>query len=189
LAVSSTITLDGNQTVGSLTFNNSTGGYTLADGSGGTLTLNNSSSTGGSQLMVLAGTHSITAPVIIAGDSLTISESNSGRLLITGSIGDDNDAESLTLGGDGTGRLLLSGTNTYGGGTCVEAGTLIATNSEALPDGSSLTVGNASLFPSYAPVIAAASASPVPEPATLALLAVTVCAAAVYRSVRLRRKE
>lgn len=110
-----------------------------------------------------------------------------------------NATDQLTLSGDisgsgsitklGAGTLVLSGTDKYQGATFVDAGTLVATNNEALPDGSSLIVGNASLFPSYAPVIAAAAATPVPEPGTIALLAVTVCAAATYRSVPSRRRE
>ena len=44
----------------------------------------------------------------------------------------------------GNGTLLLSGTdNTYGGGTAVDSGTLIVASDDALPDGSSLTVGGA----------------------------------------------
>ena len=79
--------------------------------------------------------------------------------------------------------MVLSGTNTYRGGTIVGAGTLIATNSEALPDGSSLIVGNASFFPSYAPVIPAAAALPVPEPGTMALLAAVLGTLPFYRRV------
>ena len=37
--------------------------------------------------------------------------------------------------------LILSGTNAYSGGTIVDAGTLVLTSGSALPDGSSLTVG------------------------------------------------
>ena len=171
---SATITLDGNQTVGSLTFNN-TASYTLAPGSGGTLTLNNSGGTGKSQLLVLAGSHTISAPVTIAGGNLTVTESSGSSLLISGNINDDNNAELLMLNGDGTGRLILSGTNTYGGGTIVEAGTLVITSAYALPDGTSLTVGAGGTFifdPSQAAsaVVNSAAAAAVPEPSTLALL-------------------
>ena len=43
-------------------------------------------------------------------------------------------------------------TNGYTGGTTVSNGTLILTNNEALADGTSLTVGNASAF-APAPVV------------------------------------
>jgi autotransporter-associated beta strand protein len=74
----------------------------------------------------------------------------------------------------GPGTLVLSGTNTYTGGTEVEAGTLIVNNSAALPDGTSLTIGAGGKFifdstqggtPAVASMI-----SPVPESGTLALL-------------------
>ena len=46
--------------------------------------------------------------------------------------------KALTLNGGG--KLILSGTNSYGGGTVVNAGTLVVTNKDSLPDGSRLTV-------------------------------------------------
>ena len=89
------------------------------------------------------------------------------------------------------GKLILSGTNTYRGGTFVEGGKLIVTNSEALLDGSNLTVGNPLAFTS---IIAAgvasdgSSTSPVPEPGTLTLLAagVLILPVIVRRRHRLR---
>jgi autotransporter-associated beta strand protein len=76
---------------------------------------------------------------------------------------------------DGPGTLVLSGTNSYTGGTTVEAGTLIVTSNTALPDGSSLTVGAGGTFlfdPSAAgsPVANSSATVAVPEPGTLALL-------------------
>jgi autotransporter-associated beta strand protein/uncharacterized repeat protein (TIGR03803 family) len=166
---SCTITLDGSQTVGSLTFNNGTAGYTLSAGSGGTLILNNSGGTG-SQIVVLAGSHSITAPVEIADGNLSVAESGHDRLIISGNISDDNGAESLALYGDGSGVLVLSGTNTYGGRTIVEDGKLVSTSPAALPVGGSLIVG-AEAVSIFAPLAAAAqSPTAVPEPSTLALL-------------------
>ena len=41
------------------------------------------------------------------------------------------------------GTLSLTGTNTYTGGTYVESGTLIATNSQAIEDGTNLYIGPA----------------------------------------------
>lgn len=171
-SASCTLTLDGSQTIGSLTFNNGTASYTLSAGSGGTLTLNNSGGTG-SQIVVLAGSHSIAAPVEIAGGDLTVTESSGGSLAISEEINDDNGAESLTLNGDGTGVLVLSGTNTYGGGTIVEDGTLVVTNPAALLAGGNLTVGAeaASIFTPVAPATQAGDApTAVPEPSPLVLL-------------------
>jgi autotransporter-associated beta strand protein len=98
---------------------------------------------------------------------------------------------SLSMIGPGT--LTLSGTNGYTGGTTVANGTLIATNSQAFADGSSLTVGNASAF-SPAPVVpspvvsASAAVSPVPEPGTMLLVVVGALAGfAVSRKKNGRR--
>ena len=189
LTVSSTIILDGNQTVGSLVFNNSTASYTISCGSGGALTLDNSTYSPGSQLLVLAGSHSLAAPVTIAGGGLTISESSNSSLMIAGNIGDDNGSESLTLGGDGTGILVLCGTNTYGGGTNVVAGTLVVMNPAALLDGSNVAVGAEAVSMFGAVDASADAATAVPEPSTLALLgsgAIAVmlwlCAAALFRT-------
>ncbi len=103
------------------------------------------------------------------------------RLTLSGDIGGSGSITKL-----GAGTLVLSGSNTYEGGTIVLDGTLIATNSEALPDGSNLMVGNAGAF---APVIPNDSTvSLVPEPGTLALLAAAACGPAVYRRLLSRRK-
>jgi autotransporter-associated beta strand protein len=81
---------------------------------------------------------------------------------------------SLTM--SGTGTILLSGNSTYTGGTTVDSGTLIVTNSDAFPNGTSLTVGAGGTFifdPSAAAAPAAgAVAAAVPEPSTLTLLGV-----------------
>ena len=79
---------------------------------------------------------------------------------------------------NGGGELTLSGTNSYGGGTVVDAGKLTVINGDSLPDGGSLTVaaGGVLLFDPMAPAepaVVSAAASPlaaVPEPGTLALL-------------------
>jgi autotransporter-associated beta strand protein len=94
---------------------------------------------------------------------------------------------------DGSGELILSGSNSYSGGTYVDAGTFYLSGSN-VPAGSSLTVGAgaASIFNASAAVSPATSSFavlPVPEPSTLALLSVAVCGAAVYQGVRSRRKK
>jgi autotransporter-associated beta strand protein len=182
-----TVTLDAPQTVGTLQFGNSGSTSTSYTLGGSTLTLNNSGGSA-STLTVLNGTHAISAPEEIAGGSLVVSESGSGILTISGNVSDDGNGRSLTLTGDGTGRLVLSGTNTYSGGTNVEAGTLTVDDSGALLDGSTLTVGAAasSLFAaSAAPAAVVPTANvavaAVPEPGTLALLAAALWSAAACR--------
>jgi fibronectin-binding autotransporter adhesin len=160
------INLDVPVTLGTLQFNSATTGYTL---SGNTLTFNNNGGT--SSVTVLSGTHSIGSQVVVTGGALDIAASSSSVLGITGNISDDGSQRSLILDGDGTGQLVLSGVNTYGGQTVVNAGTLVVDSTTALPDGTSLIVGQgaSSLF---APAVAgpAAAVSAVPEPGTLVLL-------------------
>ncbi len=144
------------------------------------------------------GTHSISAPLAVAGGNLVIAESGNGLLGISGNITDDNLHRSLTLAGDGTGVLVLSGTNSYGGATVVQAGTLIVNTSAALPAGTSLSVGAGGTFlfdPSVvAPTVSSQglAASPagaveaVPEPGTIALLLAALWSAAIYRRLATR---
>ena len=57
--------------------------------------------------------------------------------------------------------MTLSGTNnTFSGGLYVPDGTVILTNNEAVADGESLTIGNASAFSTIEPAAAIASAGP-----------------------------
>jgi autotransporter-associated beta strand protein len=105
--------------------------------------------------------------------SLVVAGSSNTSTTFGGTISDGFGPTELTLNG---GTLTLSGTNTYSGGTVVESGSLILDSSAAIKSGSSLTVGNASAFGSILPdnasiAPAAVSIAPVPEPATLGLLA------------------
>jgi fibronectin-binding autotransporter adhesin len=165
------VTLDGPQSAGAMVFS-ATEGYSLAPGTSGTLTLGTSA---GGSVTVLVGTHTISAPLILAG-SADIAPAAGSRLTISGNISETNGSQSLTLSDAGT--LEISGSNGYTGGTNVLAGTLVIDTSTALADGSSLTVGQgaSALFApaSAAPSLSAAPAgvTAVPEPGTLALLAV-----------------
>jgi len=168
-----TVTLDGAQTIGALKFGGRTN-YTLAAGNSGSLTLDDSGGAIGGQIIVLGGTHSITAPLVIANSGAIVTLSGSGGLGISGGIGESGGSQSLTLAGDGTGLLVLSGSNSYTGGTFVAAGTLAVTASKALPRGTSLTVSPGGTFvfdPSRTFLSPAAdTAVAVPKPSTLALL-------------------
>jgi autotransporter-associated beta strand protein/T5SS/PEP-CTERM-associated repeat protein len=94
----------------------------------------------------------------------------------------------------GSGTLVLSGTNTYTGKTTVNDGTLVLTNSQAVRDGANLYVGDPTeLLMLPAPVIPAAAVpsfsssapvAPVPEPATLTLLAAAIAGAITYRRLK-----
>jgi autotransporter-associated beta strand protein len=85
--------------------------------------------------------------------------------------GPNGPATTVALAMNGSGTLYLSGTNSYSGGTYVENGTLVATNSQAIADGTNLTVGSPAPFPAaIVPGSAQAAVVPVPEPGTLVLL-------------------
>ena len=199
------ITLDSPQTLGQLTFANSTNpatGYSLAPGVAGTLTMMSSSTSSAAQIYVTSGTHSLSAPLKLAG-SLDISPSPGALLLIGGNISQSVAGSSLTL--DNAGTLILSGSDGYTGGTLVTAGTLDVTAVNGLPNGGALTVGAGagSLFASPAaggvvlggvqvatagyPLGGNSAAAPVavPEPGTLALLlAAGIAALTFYRRRR-----
>jgi len=99
----------------------------------------------------------------------TLCIGGSGSSTFGGSILDGGSAP-LTLAMTGSATLVLCGINSYSGGTMVEGGTLELTNSAALPDGISLTIGaNAtSVFGGAATPVGASNA--VPEPTMLALI-------------------
>jgi autotransporter-associated beta strand protein len=155
-ATGGTATLDGaSPTLAGITFDNTTTSYTVAQGSGGSVTLQ---SAGGTTVNVLSGNHAITAPLVLAS-AVNFTAATSTKLTVGGNI----------LGGggltkSGAGVVELSGANTYGGGTAVTAGKLIVDNAAALPDGGSLTIGNASLFAS--PAVPVPSAAPASQPAS-----------------------
>ena len=135
-----TITLDGNQSAGALVFDSSgTNGYTLSQGTGsGALTLGTSS---GASIAVVSGTHSIAAPLVLAG-SVVITLAGDTQLTICGNISESSAGSRYSVNLSGPGTLILSGSNIYTGGTNVEDGTLDADHSNSLPEGSSLTVGD-----------------------------------------------
>jgi autotransporter-associated beta strand protein len=173
-------TVSGNATIVSDKLTAASPGITQALGtlSIGTDTL--SIATGGN---VSGGAPAVSFGATTLTGSATFSPAAGTTLTLSGNV---NGAYGIDMSGAGT--MVLSGTNGYLGDTVVANGTLIATNSEAIPDGSNLTVGAGGAFP--APVVpasapqAAAPVSSVPEPGTIALVA----AGAMALLVRARRR-
>jgi len=183
-STSSPISLEGvNPNLKALSFS---GSYTLT---GGSLTLDNSAGT--ATVTVSSGTQTIeSATTLTLASTTEMATAASSALKIKANIGEINGRQLLLK--DGSGTLVLSGTNNYSGGTVVNAGTLIATSSTALPDGGSLTVGAGGTLifdPTYgaSPIqgMSSLAASPVPEPGTLALLLAGLVGLGAWRKRRI----
>jgi fibronectin-binding autotransporter adhesin len=119
-------------------------------------------------------------------------DTNGNNVTIASSLVEDPGATGGGLIKTGAGMLILIGTNTFTGTTTVLGGKLEVNFPTALLDGTSLSVGSSlSAFPGElkTPVGGSAGSSAVPEPGTLALLAVlALCSAAVHRRLRLRSR-
>ncbi len=108
-----TVTLDSSPSFASLTFSNSNNfGYTLAAGSGGTLTPNGA-------VTVSNGSNTISAPV-----ALTVNSSFNVAPTAALTISTPVSGSGLGLVFNGPGLLALSGNNTYSGATSIGGGTL-----------------------------------------------------------------
>jgi fibronectin-binding autotransporter adhesin len=121
-----TVTLDGPQSAGALVFNNANR-YTLANGSGGPLSLGTPS---GASIAVLDGTHEITADVALAGN-LGVNAASGSVLEVSGVVSDGGAGFGATLSGNG--ELIFSGDDTYTGPTNINSGQLVVNGSLASP--------------------------------------------------------
>ncbi len=90
----------------------------------------------------------------------TVNHSGSGSNTLSVASGDfggtiESSGGMLALLKTGSGQLILSGTDTYSGGTTVNAGTLCVTDAGAIANGTNLTIGPGGTF-IYNPAAAAA---------------------------------
>jgi autotransporter-associated beta strand protein len=171
--------------------NTYTGGTTI---NAGVLVITNSASLGTSGLSIGPATLAVAADfaqtqnINLTDPLSTIRVVSAQSYTNSGTI---SGAGGLTLVGGGT--LTLGGTNSYMGGTTVNEGTLIVANSQAIADGTNLSLGDAALLAEMhaaaipAPVVASAAVSPVPEPGTLALLVSILGGAVIYRRAYRRK--
>ncbi len=117
------VTLDGNWTIGALTFSTTGGGsYTISRAAGDSTSTLTLTGTGTSfPLTNSGGNHTIAVPVVL-GSSLSVSAVPGSSVTVSGPISETNPGTSVTLTGGGT--LVLGGANTYSGSTAISAGTM-----------------------------------------------------------------
>jgi probable HAF family extracellular repeat protein len=107
------VTLDGNQTVGHIVFNNNGSSYTLNTGSNGTLTIDDTNDVAGASpsITVSAGSHTINAPIVLATNNgsmgVTINTWVGTTLTLGGSVTALNGG-SATLTTTGGGNLVIN---------------------------------------------------------------------------------
>jgi autotransporter-associated beta strand protein len=172
-----------------LILNNSGASYTIAASSGGTLSLTGKDTSGadaGSAVVeVVSGSHSISAPISL-GETTNISMFDpAARLTIAGAI---SGSGAMNLSGSGT-LVLTAGNNSFTGAVDIkDSATLILTNPGSLIDGTSITLGDPTLFTSPAPTAfaapAAASPSAVPEPQAIMMLLMAGAGAVLLCGIR-----
>ncbi len=134
-----------------------------------------------------------TRGIVIGSGATATLDTQAGEMIVKGPISGAGGA----LMKEGSGLLVLSGSNSYTGGTVIEAGTLQVTAAAVLPAGTNLIVGAdaTSLFggtvsgsPSEGgaalagPASYGAPAEPVPEPGTCMLFIAALCAAGTRKT-------
>jgi fibronectin-binding autotransporter adhesin len=129
-----TITLDGDRQTKGLSFGGS-GGYTIAQGTGGSLTLDNGLTPAG--VTVSAGNHTISAPVIL-NSTLGATVGAGLNLQISGAVSGSGGVNKA-----GAGILDLTGNNSFSGNVNVVAGILGFANSSSLGSGTLTLSGGA----------------------------------------------
>jgi autotransporter-associated beta strand protein len=122
ISAAAAISLNGaNPSLKSVTFDSSVG-YTLAQGSGGSLTLNGNG--GMAAVTVTSGSHTVSAPITLGSAVGIAVTQDADTLTVSGAV---SGAFDLTKTGAGT--LVMDGINGYTGTTNVAAGVLAVTGS------------------------------------------------------------
>ena len=115
-AGTATVYLNGTSpSITTLSFSSASSSYTLAQGSGGTLTM-----AGSGAAINVSGTHSISAPLVLASNTTVATAQTSNSFVLSGPIGDGGAGSMLTV--TGPGLVTVSASNTYSGGTSITTG-------------------------------------------------------------------
>jgi fibronectin-binding autotransporter adhesin len=125
-----------NPSLNSITFNSSTTNYTIATGTGGTVTLNGGAGSATITDAATGGTQTISAPVILATNT-TVNVSPGQKIALLGGVSGPGGVNTTGLG-----TTVLAGINTYSGPTTINAGVLEVDGS--LAANSTVTIGGAS---------------------------------------------
>ena len=124
-----TITLDANQTVGTLAIDDATA-FSIDSGANPAHSLLFDNGVSASILSINSGSQIINAPVAVDAQGLAVSVGTSAALTMNGQVS----GASAALVKSGDGPLTLAGTNTYGGGTNLSGGSIVIGNNAALGD-------------------------------------------------------
>jgi fibronectin-binding autotransporter adhesin len=139
-----TVTLDANETVGSINFTNPNS-FVVAN-AGNTLTFDNNGS--GAAVTVGAGSANAIATAVKLSDNTTFSVISPNTLSVSGTITSSAATNTLAFGGGGT--LVVSGNNSYGPsagtvGTTLSGGTLRLGHNNALAAGDVSVAGSTTI--------------------------------------------
>ncbi len=115
------VTLDGDQTAGSVNFNSALG-FTINVGTGGSLLLNNGSAA--SLISATAGTNVVNTPVVLNSGGVQASAAAGTSLSFNGAI-----SGSGAVAASGAGSIVLAASNTYSGSTTIGSGATVSIGS------------------------------------------------------------
>jgi autotransporter-associated beta strand protein len=133
------VELRGNRTVNSMAFTNVDDAFSLVNGTGNrTLTITSGDITRNAGS---SGVQTLAFSTLALGGASAMDIAGTGSLNISAAI----TGTGISLTKTGVGELVLSGTNTFSGGTIINAGTLTVQSASALGSGTTVTLGGGRL--------------------------------------------
>ena len=140
ISAPATVSLDGaSPSLSAIGFDNANA-YTLAQGRGGELTLKGDGGAAAT-LTVTSGNHCVAVPVTLASNVSVAVSHGSDSLTLAGTLA----GAEFGLTKTGAGSLILTGTNSYGGATRVDAGSVWINGDQARASGAVTVAAGATL--------------------------------------------